>query len=424
MHSLLVLALIAAATSAVEVRVTDVQERETTATVQTWDAQGLRLSGSDPDRSAFPLDAVLRVDSTTKPALRDMPVGEVLLTDGARLAVDQFVASGTQCSMAGTPIATAQQGAPLPAPLASVRAVRMMPLDPSVPTLETEWRDLLAGDPAGDLIVIRKPGAANLNFVEGTLGDVNDQAVQFDLDGEVINVNRNKVFGIIYFRRQTGDADTPDAVVTGPGFKLPITSAALKNEQLEVRSPTLGTVTLPMSQVSAVDYSLARLQYLSDLDLAQDDWAAAAAAHPRLGHIARDRGFYDEDLTLAYPAQSLSADEASSSGLSEIRVFSKGLALRGGSDAGFRVPRDFTTFRATAGVDPRSPGSVELEMTILGDGKPLVTETLRGAAAPIELECKVAGLRQITIVVRSAGGASWTRGMGDIVHLGGARFVK
>lgn len=426
MHSLLVLVLVAA-TSVAEVRVTDVQERETRGAVQVWTDQGLQLSTPDQGELNFPLGGMLRVDTTTKPTPRVLPPGVVLLTDGARLAVDVFLATGPQCMLGGTPITTAAESTLLTAPLASVRAVRFMPLEAEVPTLEKEWRDLLAGNPAGDLIVIRKPGAANLNFVEGTLGDVNDQAVEFDLDGEVISVNRNKVFGIIYFRREAKEAKPPEAVVSGPGFKLPITSVTLENDRLEVRSPLLGIMSLPISVVSAVDYSLARLQYLSDLDLVQDNWnapATQAAVRPLMGHLARDRGFYEEELMLAYPAHSLSADEASSSGLSGIRTFSKGLAIRGGAEVGFRVPRDFTTFRATVGVDPRSRDSAELDLTVLGDGKTLATETLRGADAPVELECRVTGVRQLTIVVRSAGSALWTRGVGDILHLGGARFVK
>ncbi|MCO6047921.1 NPCBM/NEW2 domain-containing protein [Aeoliella sp. ICT_H6.2] len=426
MHSLFALVLIAA-TSAVEVRVTDLQQRETIGTVQSWSEQTVQLDTTDQGTLPLPLADVLRVDTITKPTPRELPSSEVLLTDGARLAVDSFLATGPQCVLGGTPLSNQEGDEPLGVTLASVRAVRMMPLDPSLPSLAKEWRDLLAGDPAGDLIVIRKPGAANLNFVEGTLGDVTDQAVKFDLDGEEIDVNRAKVFGIIYFRRVAADAKTPDAVISGPGFKLPITVTSLKEQEFEVRSPSLGTVALPLSEVSSVDYSLARVQYLSDLDLVQDDWnppAGAATISPLLGYVARDRAFYQPELTLAYPVESLSAEEASSSGLAGSRRFAKGLAIRDGAEIGFRVPRDFTNFRATVGIDPRSRDTARVELTIQGDGKVLASETLLGDAAPVELECKVTGVRQLTIVVRSAGSAPWTRGFGDILHLGGARFVK
>lgn len=422
MHSLLVLTLMAVA-SAVQVRVTDLQQRELTGDVQAWNERHVQLANPD-GQTEISLDSILRVDAIAKPKSEALPPGEVLLTDGGRLAMTGFTSTNSECSIAGSPAASAQPRG-FQAPLASVRAVRMMPLDASVPTLQKDWRDLLASDPAGDLIVIRKPGAANLNFVEGTLGDVTDQAVEFDLDGEVIGVNRAKVFGIIYFRREDNGAKPPEAVVAGPGFRLPIKSASLEGEQLQVQSPSLGAVALPMSAVAAVDYSLARVQYLSDLDPVQDDWNPPNSSNvaPLMGHIALDRGFYEAELTLAYPAESLSADEASSSGLDGIRTFAKGLAIRGGTEAGYRVPRDFTTFRAIVGIDPRSRDTAQVELTVLGDGKTLATETLRGDGAPVELECNMSGVRQLTLVVRSAS-PPWASGVGDILHLGGARFVK
>ncbi len=63
--------------------------------------------------------------------------------------------------------------------------------------LAKDWaRSSRATGPA-DLLVVRKQGA--LDYLEGVLGDVDDEIVHFELDGDPIPVKRPKVEGLIYY---------------------------------------------------------------------------------------------------------------------------------------------------------------------------------------------------------------------------------
>lgn len=404
-----------------------VDEQSLVGTVESLDARTLVLRSADTPSESVPLERVLRIESTNRPAgANPGPVGEALFVDGTRVAIADFSSDGTQAMLQGSSLANGD-GDAVTAKLDQVRAVRMMALVPNAPTLESEWKDLVAGDAAGDQIVIRKPGASNLNFVEGILGNTRAEAVSFTLDGEAIDVNRNKVFGIIYFRQNARENASPVAVVSGPGLRLPATKLAYADEAIVVDSLALGRVTLPASAIDAIDYSVDRLQYLSDLDPVSEAWTpppTTAAAKPLLGSVVRDRGFYSPELTLEYPFASLTQDEASSAGLSEAKVFKKGLAIRSRTEVVYRVPPDFKSFRATAGIDPRTQATGRVQLTLVGDGRTLLEQPIRGGDAPVELECNVDGIKQLAIVVDFADAKDWNRGTGDNLHLGGARFIK
>ena len=55
-----------------------------------------------------------------------------------------------------------------------------------------------------DLLVVRKD--ETLDYHQGVLGDVTDDVVQFELDGEQLAVKRSKVFGLVYHHPAGGRA--------------------------------------------------------------------------------------------------------------------------------------------------------------------------------------------------------------------------
>ncbi|QDU56057.1 NPCBM/NEW2 domain-containing protein [Aeoliella mucimassa] len=418
--------ILLASTAAVDVRITTVDDTTVQGAVQTWDDQSIALDTSAGESTELPLDKVLRVDIGSTPSATDQPLGAVHLTDGSSLAVRDLTIADGQCVANAPALATDDQST-TSLPLRSVRSIRLMPLDAAVPGLGKEWRDLQQSDAAGDLIVIRKPEATNLNYVEGTLGDVTAEAVQFTLDADTLNVARTKVFGLVYYRGPASDEAAPSRVlVTGPGLRLSAKSARVEGDQVVVQSHLLGELRLPLQSVSTIDYSIDRVQYLSDLEPVQLAWQPTALTSPvatLLGGMVRDRGFYSSALEIEFPTDSLPADEVSSSGLPERITFSKGLAVRSKSELAFRVPKGFSYFRATVGIDPETAATGEVQLTVQGDSKVLFEQAIRGGEAPVELECKVSGIRELKLLV-DYGSRGPTAGTGDNLNLGAARFTK
>ena len=53
----------------------------------------------------------------------------------------------------------------------------------------TQWGEILAGERADDLIVIRQKGG--LDFQAGVLGDVNNATADFKLDDETLSIKHS-----------------------------------------------------------------------------------------------------------------------------------------------------------------------------------------------------------------------------------------
>lgn len=426
MHYVIVSALLALHT-ALGVRVTTLDEQTIAGDARSWTTAGIELESTAGQQLALPVEQILRVEPlSTAPAPSKLAPSEVRFVGGGHLVAQAFTSSSSRATITGGP-AQATDGEPVECSLEKVKAVRLMPLEAAVPTLEQEWQDLLRSEPAGDLIVIRKPGAANLNFVEGTLGPAGEDSIEFTLDGETIEVNRNKVFGLIYFRRPPEGNSKIAATLIGPGLRLPVAGVALDQYQLAATSPVLGKLKLSPAAVGVVDFSVDRLQYLSDLAPVRLDWTPAPGAGPIASlqeAVVRDRGFYTPHLNIEYPAAVLPPDEQSSAGLPELRTFAKGLAIRSRTELDFRVPSGFSIFRATAGIDPRASATGEVRLEIRADGQTLAQHTVRGGQVPVELECSVAQVRELTIVVDFGPGDDLGATFGSNLHLGGARFIK
>ena len=66
-----------------------------------------------------------------------------------------------------------------------------------------QWVEIVASKRAADLIVVRRDEA--IDYLEGVLGDVTPEAVQFKLEGDVVNVKRPRVEGFLYFHPPGAD---------------------------------------------------------------------------------------------------------------------------------------------------------------------------------------------------------------------------
>ena len=427
-------------TTAPEVRLTTLDETEQSGRVVAWSANAVRLQTADGEKG-FAIDQLLRVkveeaQPVSEAALQTQSWGaKVELIDGSLFLAADYRSTGKSTTVMG-----ALSRVDLEVPLSAVRSVQLINLSTEEPSLaaqlQSEWHDLPAEQAVGDKIVIHKPGSGKLRSVEGTIGDIGPERVQFTLeDGQTIAVNRSKVFGVIYFH---GSANAPPSkvVVEGADFRLAanqITWNAESDKELgwSIDTELLGNLSLPAGVVKQIDYSSGRVLYLSDLRPLRAKWTPPAGiATTRLWSdgMVQDRGFYSSRLELEVPASGLTPEQATSAGIPQRVTFDKGLALRSQMELVYPVAKGFTRFRATAGIDPLTQATGQVELRLLGDGVELVRQTIRGYEAPVELECNVEGLKKLTIIVdfgpAESSGLGLERGAGDNLHLGNARLTK
>ncbi len=188
------------------------------------------------------------------------PVAWVELVDGSRLPVASYIATGGKviiCMLNEKKIELATR---------QVRSVRFGRLDE---------RDAEIGRPdaAGDLLGIRK--RENVDFLDGVIGDVTTEIVEFTLEGEKIPVNRSKVEGIVYAHKASDEDITPACIVEDSA------GALVKAKKVQVTDDILEVVTLagpivhwPLTEIRKVDFSAGKLVYLSDLKPESVQWTS------------------------------------------------------------------------------------------------------------------------------------------------------
>ncbi|HZN34346.1 MAG TPA: NPCBM/NEW2 domain-containing protein, partial [Pirellulaceae bacterium] len=243
-------------------------------------------------------------------------------------------------------------------------------------------------------------------------------SVQFEYDGEKIDVRREKLDGIIFYQPTRREFSAPLCRLVDAGGS----TWALRDVQLaggSLNAATVGSVNLelPLAAVSKVDFSIGNIAFLSELepDSGLGDPAVSlqpAAMSYKFGSMLRARA-----------APPLGADTFRIAGVK----YASGLSLHSPVTLVYRVPAGFRWLRLLAGVDDSIVAPGRFDLVILGDGKELVRKTFDGkklsdkqarAAAPIDLE--VAGVRRISIVLDPADGQDF----GDQLDLVEARFTK
>lgn len=434
MHLLLPLLLIASH-AVTQVTLTQLDESRTEGPLVQWTDGSLRLS--DNPSTTVAIDDLLRLEVQTVGSSRPRvsPSIEVELVDGSRLSAADFASQNGACSLSRL----ADDLPDVQAPLAAVRSVRLMAIDDEPASAEyaaqlnTQWTEITHQNLAADAIVILKRGVNSLDYVEGVLGDVGPTHVQFSLDGQQLEVSRDKVYGIVYFRSDEVDRGRPTGpVVHGPTFKIHASRVGWSDDRFEVSHSLLGSLTLPASAVESIDFSAGRLVYLSDLEPQSVKWTpplGASRSLPLFGGLARDRGFYSPTIDIEHPANSLTPDRSTSAGLPHVQRMTKGLAVRTNLEVRYQLPGGYQWFRGVAAVAPGIRPASPIELQVVGDRQVLASHTLTAGDEPIELQCDVTGVSELSLLVRSkasggTGSVEALLGASDLLNLGGARITQ
>ena len=110
-------------------------------------------------------------------------------------------------------------------PPTSVAVVRFQPAAAAV---LDQWDRLLKMKAAADLLVVEKQEL--LDYHKGTIHDVTEKQIEFEMEGELAEVNRLKVFGLIY-RAAERDLSEPVAwIADAGGSRWAVRSMALARQ--------------------------------------------------------------------------------------------------------------------------------------------------------------------------------------------------
>jgi hypothetical protein len=357
---------------------------------------------TDSGRVTFPLGKLAAL--ARKPAAPLQPPHASLwveLVDHSGMTATEYTVAGGKAQVR-TPL-----GAPHEITTRLIRSVRFSPPGAGDPKLAKQWSEIAETKAAGDLVVVRKNEA--LDYLEGVLRDIDANTCQFELDGEVIRVNRAKIEGLVYAHPQP--AELPEALgklVTTDGSRYEFQKIELADGQLNVTTRADTSHKLPLEAVARFDFSSGKIAYLSDLEPESVQYTPLFNfTRPSPGLLAfysyrRDVGFEQNPLRL------------------DGKEYRKGLALASRTELVYKLPERFRLFRSTVGIDDsvRDTGSVHLE--IRGDGKSLWSSEVSGGEPAKPLELEIAGVKRLAIVADYGEKLD----VGDRLVLGEAQVTK
>jgi hypothetical protein len=148
--------------------------------------------------------------------------------------------------------------------------------------------------------------------------------------------------------------------------------------------------------------------YLSDLEPELAKWTPYFGA---TSELTTRKGFFAPKQDRSLQPETLRLDE---------KEYSKGLSIHSRTKLVYRLPGRFRRFKAMIGIDDRVRPQGNVDLTILGDDRPLLQATVTGTDPPREVDLDLSGVRRLIVLVDFGEHAD----VADHLDLCEARVVK
>ena len=392
----LLLATVLSAIAAPTFEVQTVDGQPVTGELRSLDAKQLGVE-LPSGRAEMATEKVVSISAKQNPAAaRTEPKVWVDLIDGSHLAANEYTVKE------GKARAVLAGGEILELPVREVAAVRFQT---GAPAMATQWSNILAMKLHNDILVASK--GESMDYHKGVIHAVTDQQVRFDLDGDILNVKRAKIYGLVYYHAEANAAEMPYAILDATGSRWTAKSVALSGK-LEWTLAGGQTIRRDLDQIRQIDLSRGKIVYLSDL---QPELAIYTPLFGVEKATAGRREFYRPRLDQNLESQPLRIGG---------KPFSKGLAMHSRTEMAYAMPGRFSRFEAVAGIDDGVRPRGNLRLVIRGDSKVLLETTIAGTDTPKPLSIDVSGVQRLTILADFGDDLD----IADHLDLGNARLVK
>jgi hypothetical protein len=313
---------------------------------------------------------------------------ELALSDGSH-----FFFAGLRVSASGAQVETANL-AKFALPLNSLASIRFSTIDPQI---ADAWRELAARELTRDMLVIRKGNV--LDHLDGTVGSIDDVGIHFVIDGEDVALKREKIFGVVYARRNAEVGKPVCEVTSAGGDFVKVQSAQWVDGQLKVGILGGAQVAIPGEQIVTLDFSLGKVRYLSQLE-------------PR---EVKYTPFFDQVWTYY-------RDRPRDGGMLRLgnKEYARGLWIHSRTLLKYRLNADYRRFQAVMGIDQAVAPLGNVHVVISGDDKVLHQSDVRGTDPPLNLDLDIAGVRELAILVDFGGDLD----IADHLDLADAKVIK
>lgn len=398
--------------------------------IRTWDEAQLVIATKSGEQRIAADDLLSLAWQASEKAAdpQENGSGLVELTDGSAIPIDDItvkVAESSAKSEGDSATLTSPHSIAVKKltfkntiPTKQVSVIRFKPLEPP---LAKQWSEIQTLKPAGDLLVVAKRDGTSLDYVEGVMGEITSDKVEFKLDGDTNRVDRTRVTGIVYSHpADTWPAKTKLVVHGRSGLRFNASEVRLEGDFVTLKTPTGVSVRWPVADIESADFSSGKVLYLSDIDPASQSWTplvglpTGASLAAQYGLPRRNHSAFGELLTL----NAKSNDGSTQTG--PLRSFQKGLALRSRTELVYRLPEGFNRFTALAGIDPATASTGNVHLTISADDRPLLERDIAGDQPPQPIDVAISNARRLKITVDFGQNLD----TGDWLNLCDAKIVK
>jgi len=179
---------------------------------------------ADGQRTELPLRDLLAMVVRGGPVAQPAATSAwVELVDGSRLEATRYAVKNRSATVhVGGRVLTLD-----------ARAILSVRFQAPSPTLDRQWREIVAGGNRSDVAVLRR-SKTSLDQLEGVFHDITDEAVEFEYDEQRIAVRRSKLEGIVYFHAVPRDLPKTVCEV------LETDGSLWRVQALELRGPSCG----------------------------------------------------------------------------------------------------------------------------------------------------------------------------------------
>lgn len=402
----LIMLLLSAATPTVEVQGLD--GSSTTGTLVDLSSKSVTLQTPDQPNVTFATKEIIGIKpvATSAAESRQVPTAELLLADDSRLLLTDLQLEDRNAKL------TLSFGEQVDVGRSNFKAVRFLkPETDADDQFQENWQTILQGKTEQDAIVL--PRDKMLVVQELLIPRINDQGVNIQLGNIVKDVDPAKLYGLLFYQRETREFPAPLCLVhLHDESKLIAKSVRLTGERLQITTLAGTDLPIPLSQIRMLDYAAGNIQFLDEMKPSLVEWnpiVRSEIAMRDLGLIYGPRmneSFEKEPLQLEFAGQP--------------ETYARGIALHATSVLVYDLPAGFRQLRMQAGIAPRSLGMCTAKLQIVGDQKILLETTFEEDTPPEDITVNISGVRRLKIIVDALDGEDF----GDALHLCQARLLK
>lgn len=346
-------------------KLTNLSGEETTAQLsgisEAGELQGTGLA------AGLTLDGLRRIARDLPAAAASKPTVVLDLVGGGKVLASSVTAASEKFTIKWP------AGEDLVLPIDAVRAIRFKP-----EAKDDNFEAALAKpSPDNDRLFVEIDGKPAM--LVGLVESLEADKVVFQYDGAQQTLPTEKLFGIVVAQATAAPAATSGVLVElADGSRIAGTVQSLAAGNLALTVGASSQVTVPWEAVRSLTIRSSRLAFLSDLE-------PARVVERRLvtlpGAWQRDRNVQGKTLQLGE------------------RKFEKGIGTHAYSELAFTLNGDFDRFAAFIGLDAAAERKGDCVFVILGDGRELLRQRVRGTDQPQEVGVDIAGVKELTLIV-------------------------